>query len=79
MDQIKLTIDGQEIEAQTGTTILEAARRVDIYIPCLCSHPDLPQAEGIQAAKMIYQGERKIENAMPEEVGKRLWPLCGGG
>ncbi|MFH1293610.1 MAG: FAD-dependent oxidoreductase, partial [Pseudomonadota bacterium] len=70
MDQIKLTIDGQEIEAQAGTTILEAARGVDIYIPSLCSHPDLPQAEGIQAAKVIYQGERKIENAMPEEAGK---------
>ncbi|MCG2776565.1 MAG: FAD-dependent oxidoreductase, partial [Desulfobacterales bacterium] len=38
--------------------------------PSLCSHPDLPQAEGIQAAKVIYQGERKIENAMPEEAGK---------
>ncbi|MBE9573137.1 MAG: (2Fe-2S)-binding protein, partial [Proteobacteria bacterium] len=56
---MKLTIDGQEIEAQAGTTILEAARGVDIYIPSLCSHPDLPQAEGIQAAKVIYQGERK--------------------
>ncbi|MFH1930256.1 MAG: FAD-dependent oxidoreductase [Pseudomonadota bacterium] len=70
MGQIKLTIDGQEIEAQAGTTILEAARGVDIYIPSLCSHPDLPQAEGIQAAKVIYQGERKIENAMPGEAGK---------
>ncbi|MCK5723731.1 MAG: (2Fe-2S)-binding protein, partial [Gammaproteobacteria bacterium] len=70
MDQIKLTIDGQEIRAQAGTTILEAARGVDIYIPSLCSHPDLPQAEGIQAVKVIYQGERKIENAMPGEAGK---------
>jgi predicted molibdopterin-dependent oxidoreductase YjgC len=41
MDQIKLTIDGQEIETQAGTTILEVARGVDIYIPSLCSHPDL--------------------------------------
>ncbi len=70
MGQIKLTIAGQEIEAQAGTTILEAARGVEIYIPSLCSHPDLPQAEGIQAAKVIYQGERKIENAMPGEAGK---------
>ena len=69
MDPIKLTIDGQEIESQAGTTILEAARRVDIYIPGICAHPDLPQAEGIQAAKMIYQGGRTIENAMPDVSG----------
>jgi len=70
MGLVKLIVDGQEIEAQAGTTILEAARGVDIYIPSLCFHPDLPQAEGIQAAKVIYQGERKIENAMPGESGK---------
>jgi len=70
MDFIKLTIDGQEIETRAGTTILDAARRVDIYIPGLCAHPDLPPAEGIQAAEMIYQGRRKIENAMPGEPGK---------
>jgi len=73
MDFIKLTIDGQEIETRAGTTILDAARRVDIYIPGLCAHPDLPQAEGIQAAQMIYQGKHKIENAMPKEPGK----ACG--
>jgi NADH-quinone oxidoreductase subunit G len=74
MDQINLTIDGQEIGTQAGTTILEAARGVDIYIPSLCSHPDLPQAEGIQAVKVIYQGERHARGSR-----KRLWPLCGGG
>ena len=70
MDLIKLTIDGQEIETRAGTTIMDAARRVDIYIPSLCAHPDLPPAEGLQAAKMIYQGRRKIENAMPGEPGE---------
>ena len=70
---IKLKIDGQEIEVASGTTILEAARSADIYIPTLCSHPDLPQAEGIQPAKVIYQGDRRIENAMPAEAGN----ACG--
>ncbi|MBW2616624.1 MAG: FAD-dependent oxidoreductase [Deltaproteobacteria bacterium] len=70
MGQVKLIIDGQEIEADSGTTILEAAGSADIYIPSLCSHPDLPPAEGIEAAKVVYQGDRKIENTMPEESGK---------
>lgn len=36
---IRLTIDGQSIEANVGTTILEAARSAEIYIPTLCYHP----------------------------------------
>lgn len=36
---IRLTIDGQSIEAKVGTTILESARSADIYIPTLCYHP----------------------------------------
>ena len=70
MSQVKLVIDGQEIEVASGTTVLEAARSADIYIPSLCCHPDLPSAEGIEAAKVVYQGDRKIENAMPEKIGK---------
>ncbi len=36
---IRLTVDGQSIEANVGTTILESARSADIYIPTLCYHP----------------------------------------
>lgn len=36
MDTIKLTINGKEITAPSGCTILEAARQNDIYIPTLC-------------------------------------------
>ena len=33
---IALTIDGTEVEAQAGATVLEAARSAGIYIPTLC-------------------------------------------
>ena len=36
----KLTIDGQFMDIPQGTTILEAARRMNIKIPHLCFHPD---------------------------------------
>ena len=39
---VKLHIDGREIEAQEGQSVLEAALAADIYIPHLCTHPDLP-------------------------------------
>ena len=70
MSMVKLTIDGQQVEVLSGTSILAAARGAGIYIPALCYHSDLPPAEGSQAAKVIFQGDRKIENAKPEESGK---------
>lgn len=69
MNTVKLTINGQEIEVPGGGSILEAARSAEIYIPCLCSHPDLPAGDGIEAVEAIYQGDRKIENARPGEKG----------
>ena len=41
MEKIKLNIDGQEVEARQGMTVLEAAQAAGIYIPTLCSDPDL--------------------------------------
>ncbi|MCU0243039.1 MAG: 2Fe-2S iron-sulfur cluster-binding protein [Vicinamibacteria bacterium] len=37
----KLTIDGREIEVAQGTTVIQAARALDIAIPHFCWHPDL--------------------------------------
>lgn len=36
-----LKIDGKEIQAQEGLSVLEASLRAGVYIPHLCSHPDL--------------------------------------
>ncbi len=70
MSDIRLTINGQDVQAPAGTTILEAAKGADIYIPTLCYHPDLPPAEGSQAAKVVFQDRNRIENAVPYEAGK---------
>jgi formate dehydrogenase alpha subunit len=39
--EIRLTIDGREVKASTGMTVLEAAQSAGIYIPTLCADPDL--------------------------------------
>ncbi|MDH4100258.1 MAG: molybdopterin-dependent oxidoreductase [Nitrospirota bacterium] len=39
--QVKLTIDGKEVEVPAGTSILEAAKTVGIAIPHFCYHPKL--------------------------------------
>jgi len=41
MAKINLTIDGKSITADSEHTVLEAATLAGIYIPQLCSHPDL--------------------------------------
>ena len=38
---INLTVDGIPVTVPEGTTILEAARKVNVEIPVLCYHPDL--------------------------------------
>jgi len=39
--KITLTIDGQQVQADEGMTLFEAAKRAGIYIPTLCNHEKL--------------------------------------
>jgi bidirectional [NiFe] hydrogenase diaphorase subunit len=41
MSDITFTIDGKEVTASPGTTLLEAARSIGIEIPTLCYHEKL--------------------------------------
>jgi bidirectional [NiFe] hydrogenase diaphorase subunit len=41
MSEILLQIDGKEVRAKEGTTVLEAARSAGISIPTLCHHEKL--------------------------------------
>ena len=51
MQMVNLTIDGKQIQAPAGSSVLEAARSAGIYIPTLCYHPDL-RPEGARFSKM---------------------------
>ena len=41
MSEIQLEIDGKEVKATEGTTVLEAAQSAGIFIPTLCHHEKL--------------------------------------
>lgn len=41
MSKVQLTIDGLEVQAGQGTTLLEAARSAGVSIPTICHHDDL--------------------------------------
>ena len=65
---ITINIDDKQIQVEEGTTILEAAQKAEIYIPTLCYHPDLKGSEGMKSVEVIYQGEKKIINSIPEGI-----------
>ena len=46
MDKVSLTINDVRVEAEKGSTVLQAAREAGIYIPTLCSRPDLSLSLG---------------------------------
>lgn len=78
---VKLTIDGVEIQAAEGMTILQAADAGEIYIPRLCSHPDLPSVspETLEPWEEVYQGavQRRSEGpATREDAGYEGCQLC---
>lgn len=53
---VKLYIDGREIEAVEGQSVLNAALANDIYIPHLCSHPDLPVQSNCKLCVVNVEG-----------------------
>ncbi len=56
---VTLKIDGQEVTAPVGTTILEAARDANIYIPNLCSNEELAPYGACRLCMVeITQGKR---------------------
>ncbi|GAG10465.1 unnamed protein product, partial [marine sediment metagenome] len=63
MDTIRLTINGQEVEARKGMTVLEAALAAGIYIPTLCHHPDLEPYGGCRTCVVEIENMRGLPTA----------------
>lgn len=54
---ISISIDGQDIEAREGQTILQVALDSGIYIPHLCYHPQLDPTSEERSVELVHQGE----------------------
>jgi ferredoxin len=67
MSRIKLTIDGVEITAEAGQTIMEAADAAGIYIPRLCDHEGLRHQGGCRVCTVKATGAawRPARNPRP--------------
>lgn len=54
---IKLTINGNRVEVETGATLLEAAKAAGIDLPTLCHHPRFPGRATCRLCLVEVQGQ----------------------
>ena len=65
---IHLTINGQQLTAETGQTVLQAARANGIYIPTLCDYPGLPPHGSCRLCIVQVKGRNTTPTACTTQV-----------
>jgi len=63
MASVHLTIDGKEIVAESGQTILQAAEAAGIDIPTLCNHPALEPIGACRMCLVEVEKQRALQPA----------------
>ncbi len=69
---INLIIDGIQVEVPPGTTILEAAKKININIPTLCHHEDLCVAGNCRVCVVEVKGRERLEASCATPVEKKM-------
>ncbi len=62
---VTITIDGKEIPAKLGQTIMQAADDAGIYIPRLCSHKDLSPIGSCRLCTVLVDGRPQASCVKP--------------
>ena len=61
MSQVSLTIDGIEVQAAHGTSVLEAAKKAGIKIPTLCYLEEINEIGACRICLVEVQGARTLQ------------------
>jgi NADH-quinone oxidoreductase subunit G len=69
MDTIRVQINGLDVDVAPGTTIMKAAEKVNVRIPRLCYHPDLPAWAACGVCVVKVEGTPKMLRACATPVG----------
>jgi formate dehydrogenase major subunit len=72
MATVNLTINGQEVSAPSGSTILQAAKQAGIDIPTLCDHPALIPTGACRICVVEVQGQRTLITACTFPISKGM-------
>jgi formate dehydrogenase alpha subunit len=68
VDTVWLTINGCDVAARRGATVLEAAQEAGIYIPTLCYDPDLKPYGGCRLCVVEVEGMRGLVSSCTTPV-----------
>jgi len=72
MSSINITINGREIAAGAGQTVLEAATAAGIEIPTLCHHPALKPIGACRVCLVEVKGQRTLQPACTFPIAPRM-------
>ena len=67
-----LTIDGQQVSVADGTTVIEAAEQLGIYIPRYCYHPALSIAGYCRICLVDVEKAPKLQIACNTPVSEGM-------
>src|SRR5512144_1344712 len=71
-DEIVLTIDGQQVSAQPGKTLLEVAREIGKDIPTICFHEATTSNALCRICVVEVEGMRVLQPACIVEAAKDM-------
>ncbi len=72
MSELTITIDGVEVSATEGQTIMEAADAAGIYIPRLCDHEGLRHQGGCRVCTVKANGRSVASCTQPVEADLKV-------
>ena len=72
MTEAGLNIDGHEVKAEEGTSIIEAARKAGIEIPHLCYREDLHPTTGCRLCVVEVEGARTLVASCAFPVANKM-------
>jgi len=58
---LSVTIDGRKVEVDEGTTILDAAKQVNVHIPTLCYLPEVQAIGACRVCLVEIEGNRTLQ------------------
>ncbi len=72
MSEVELTIDGRQVRARAGQTILDAAKENGIHIPTLCYHPRLSISGACRVCVVEIEGAPSLAASCAMPVSKGM-------
>ena len=69
---VNLKINGKQIQVEAGTSILDAAKKVNVKIPTLCYNPDLPPWAACGICIVRMEGSPKMVRACTTPVAENM-------